>query len=141
MTVKVFGCIVIFEVASVFNDITFHILYGIPVLVTLWRAPQLLRNWWNAKLEEKYYEVFKVFKEWIQDIPYIFVGMLSFHRIYFILRKVFRSNSTAAEIREEAITQFINTLVDIPMTICAIIVFGTGYRSFNLYNRLRTKVK
>jgi hypothetical protein len=124
----------------VLNDITFHVLYGIPVLVTLWRAPQLLRNWWNAELDEKYNEVFKVFKEWIQDIPYILIGLLSFHRIFLILRKAFRSNSTAAEIRQEAVTQFLNALIDIPMTIAAIIVFGTGYRSFNLYNRLRNKV-
>lgn len=79
---------------------------------------------------------FTQFIELLIDLPFIIIGILSFWRIYFIIKFNIKGDKKAEETRKEALRQFGLFLIDIPCLLCFLSLLITFYRFFGLIKKL-----
>eukprot|EP01080_Neovahlkampfia_damariscottae_P012001 gene12001-5401_t len=112
------------------------ILILIILLISFYRIINLIN-----RLKETFIHqvIFNEFIEFLNDLPYIFISILSFYRIIIILFKIFKNNdnNSAIERRRIASHEFKLFLLDIPSIFVIFILLLSFYRIINLINQLK----
>ncbi|KAG2387990.1 hypothetical protein C9374_000840 [Naegleria lovaniensis] len=146
-----------------------HIILCTPVFVTLWRAshlysaifidvfytPEFFENQEDEdnmkKMNLVEYEIFKkrraiardILKNWIIDVVFIILGLLSVWRIPRIIlhfMTIITNEEKAGSMRNKAMEEFIQSILDVlALTGLCIVLIPTLYRLPTLITRLRSK--
>lgn len=125
----------IFNSFYVLRDILVHLIFVPFIILTFWRLFQFYRLWMNVDYHKKCHIVLEIFVEILIDIPFILLGILSLHRLPFIIYYIYKNqDKTDKDYRNYSAEQFFKTLIDVPMVICWIILLLTAYRFKNIKN-------